>query len=134
MFFTDPTAFANWFNMKVPGAYRKITADDVCIITECGLIGKYGFYIRQDLETVRGILQYEQQKEHQLIQQDKEKNPPVCKICGQPLPVNSQGKPGRHKEYCSKCEFTRNRERQKRLKHRRRKQYLQKSSSVVMFG
>ena len=117
MFITSPEVFAEWFNIKVRGAYRKITADDVSLMTECKLVGIYGFYGRQDLETVRGILQYEQLREKQPIQQDEEKKLPTCKLCKQPLPPKPGGKPGKHKEYCSDCEPFRNKERQKHFRH-----------------
>ena len=54
MFITSPEAFADLFNIKSPGAYRKVTFDDVCHMTGCKLIDRYRFYGRQDLETIRG--------------------------------------------------------------------------------
>jgi len=96
----SPEAFAEWFNKKIPGTRRKITTDDVCHMTECSLIGRYNSYIRQDLEVLRGILQYEKMRENRPVKQDKEKEPHCCKIFGQPLPPNPGGKPGRLREYC----------------------------------
>jgi hypothetical protein len=56
----DPLRFAARINSAVPGASRPVTADDIRELTDCGLIGKRGFFERADLETVRGILLYEQ--------------------------------------------------------------------------
>ena len=55
----DPVKFASRFNLMVPGAYRYITGDDIRLMENCGLIGRSGFSDRSDIETVRGILQYE---------------------------------------------------------------------------
>jgi len=52
----SPDRFAAEFNAVVPGAYRKVDAEDVRCMTSCGLIGRYGHYYRSDLETVRAIL------------------------------------------------------------------------------
>jgi hypothetical protein len=48
--------FGAKFNSTVPGAYRNITANDIRLMTYCGLIGRHGFFEREDLELVRGIL------------------------------------------------------------------------------
>lgn len=61
----SPDRFAEWLNRVVP-AYRKITPEDARDLTECGLIGKYQYYGRADLETVRAILQYEQMREERI--------------------------------------------------------------------
>ena len=58
----DPVKFAARFNNLVPGACRCITAEDIRSMSRCGLIGRCGFFTRQDVETVRGILRYEQLK------------------------------------------------------------------------
>jgi hypothetical protein len=63
VFVSSPEKFADWYNAKIPDACRKITADDVRLMIECHLIGGYRFYGRQDLETVRGVLQYEHLRE-----------------------------------------------------------------------
>ena len=55
----DPVKFAAKFNCTVRGAYRYVTGDDIRQMEQCGLIGRSGFFDRSDLETVRGILQYE---------------------------------------------------------------------------
>jgi hypothetical protein len=60
MFITSPDNFAKWFKSEVPGAYREITSQDIWDMTDCGIIGLYRYYGRQDLETVRAVLQYEQ--------------------------------------------------------------------------
>lgn len=67
---TTPEAFVASFNEKFPDAYRWITVVDVNEMTECGLIGRYGLYLKNiglskrygfvqqgDYETARGILQ-----------------------------------------------------------------------------
>ena len=101
-----PDKFAALFNSMVPGAYRQVTAQDVQDMTRCGLIGRYGYYGRADIETVRAILQYEQ------IRRDREQQANVarkCKRCGEVLP-DCDGV-GRPKEYCAECESFRGKER-----------------------
>jgi hypothetical protein len=56
----EPDRFATKFNAIVRGAYRQVTVDDIRQMEHCGLIGRHGFFTRDDLETVRGILLYEQ--------------------------------------------------------------------------
>jgi len=72
MFIRSVEEFMVWFNMKYPGAHRPITAEDVILMTRCKLICRYGFYLRDDLETVRGILQYEQMRETRSTQEATE--------------------------------------------------------------
>ena len=123
----SPQKFAEWFNEKYPGAYRQVVAQDVKDMTDCGLLYRRGYYSgSNDGEIIRAVLQYEQLRENRLTQQSNEKMPPCCRRCGEPLIANPQGKPGRPKEYCPGCETYRNRERQKVLRHRPRKRYLQK--------
>jgi len=55
----DPVRFAAKFNAAVPGACRSVTGEDIRQMAHCGLIGRHGFFTREDLETVRGILHYE---------------------------------------------------------------------------
>lgn len=116
----SPGKFAVEFNQVVPGAYRHITAQDVRDMTECGLIGKYGYYGRVDLEMVRAVFQYEQLREKRIQGQSTEnKSEPLrCKRCGQPLPYRQEAKRGRRKEYCSGCELFRARERYRKWKAR----------------
>jgi hypothetical protein len=123
MITSSPEKLAEWFNKKIPDACRKIVAKDVTLMTRCNLIGRFNYIIRQDLETIRGVLLYEQLREKQSEPQDNEKKLPTCKMCHQPLLPNPEGKPGRPKEYCHECEPYRNKERQKRSHHRRRKRY-----------
>ena len=59
----NPGRFAAKFNSTVPGAYRQVTVDDIRQMAQCGLIGRCGFFDRSDLETVRGLLRYEQLRE-----------------------------------------------------------------------
>ncbi|MFC1940218.1 hypothetical protein ACFLXO_06000 [Chloroflexota bacterium] len=123
---TNPDKFAAWFNSVVPGAYRKITAQDTRDMTECGLIKCYGGYFsRVDLETVRALLRYEQMREKRSAQEALEytKEPAKCKMCGQSLPPEPEDKAGRPKEYCSECESFRNNERQKKRRRRHRKHF-----------
>ncbi len=118
MITSNPAGFAKWFNEKYAGAYRQITTEDVKDLTDCGLIHRRNYYSGlEDGETVRGILRYEQLRENRPIKQDKEKQPPFCKRCGQPLPTNTSGKLGRHNEYCSECESFRNKERQRHFRN-----------------
>jgi len=122
VFITSAEEFAEQFNEKYPGIFRRITREDINDMTACGLIHRYrGYSSSMDGETVRAILQYEQLREKRSVQQNKDEKDPICKICGKLLPPNPEGKVGRHKEYCSECEPIRNRDRQKRLRYRYRK-------------
>ena len=102
--------FADLFNAKVPGAYRQVTADDIRLLTQCGLVGRYSFYDTvDDLQTVIGILNYErltQQRTRKEVQ-EASPDPPRCKSCGQALPTEPEGKKGRPREYCTDCESSR---------------------------
>ena len=124
MFDTSSGKFAALFNEKYPGAYRKVTAQDVRDMTTCCLIGRYGFYLRDDLELVRGVLQYEQMREKRSAQPTLEdsQEPPKCKRCKQSLRPEPEGKRGRLREYCPSCEPFRNTERYR--KWRKRKERL----------
>ncbi|MFC2004814.1 hypothetical protein ACFLUY_01175 [Chloroflexota bacterium] len=124
MFITHPEAFADLFNTKIPDAHRKITSNDVRLMTKGNLIYKYGFYGSQDLELVRGILQYEQLREYRPVPltSEDEPEPPKCKKCEQPLPYWPRGKRGRPREYCSECESLRIRDRQRKFSDRQGKQ------------
>ena len=117
----NQTKFAERFNAKFLCACRRITPEDVHLMTECGLIGKYSYYICEDLETTRGILRYEQLRENRSEQQIKEPKTQCCKRCSQPLIIVAPDKKGRHKEYCCDCEIHRNRDRQKKLRLQIRK-------------
>lgn len=107
---TSPNKFAYFFNAKVPGAYRKVSGDDIGLLTQCGLIGRYGFYdTTNDLQTVIGLLSYEQLR-GKMTQHEKAEaicNPPLCRLCGKPLPKQPEGKRGRPREYCPDCESSR---------------------------
>ena len=121
---TNAHRFAEFFNSRVPGAYRRITERDALDMKICGLIGHSSYYGRTDLEVVRGILQYEQKREKRSAQQesaDGKLELPTCRLCGQPLPTESEGTIGRPREYCSGCESFRNKDRQKKWRLRRRK-------------
>ena len=121
MLFTNPREFAAWFNEKYTHAYRRITTKDANDMTVCGLIGRYGFYVRDDLETIRGILEYEQLREKRSKQKSAEDKlePPKCRMCCQPLPPQPEGKKGRPKEYCTSCESSRGMERYRKSRRRR---------------
>ena len=116
----SPDKFAAEFNAAVPGAYRSITANDIRDMAECGLIGRYGYYGRLDLETVRSILQYEQ------LRQNRQKKDEIrdsdgaihCRRCGALLATQTDSKKGRPKEYCTDCEAYRGRERHKKWRKR----------------
>ena len=122
-FITSPGRFTQAFNAKVPGVYRCLTIQDVLDMTRCGLIGHSNYYYRSDLETVRGILQYEQMRDKRSVKQTKENKPelPTCNMCGQPPLPEPENKTGRPKEYCSGCELFRYRERKKNSRSQRRK-------------
>ena len=122
MFITSPEVFADLFNTKIPDAYRKVTSNDVRLMTECHLIGKYNFYIMDDLETVRGILEYEQLREKRPAQSTIENShePPKCKMCGELLHLQPSGKKGRLKEYCQQCQSARVTERYRRWRKKRK--------------
>jgi hypothetical protein len=120
---TSPDKFADCFNAKVPGAYRQITAHDVKDLAACGLIGRYGYYGYQDLHTIIGILKYEQLQQRRSKKPPQEAliEPPRCKGCGQPLPIEPEGKKGRPREYCSQCEPSRAKMRYRKWRRRRRR-------------
>ena len=81
----NPTTFADLFNIKVPNTHRKISVLDVCLMTECGLIAKFKYYLRQDIETKRSLLEYERLREDRVRQLEKQGELPTCKRCGNPL-------------------------------------------------
>lgn len=120
MFITKPEAFAEWFNEKIPDAYREITSDDVRLMTECKLIGRYDYYLRQDLETARALLQYEQlwQKRIQEQKTEDKSEPLKCKRCGQLLPHQYETQKGRPREYCQLCEPSRVKERNRKYRRK----------------
>ncbi len=65
MISNNPNDFAQWFNTRYPGAYRKITGEDIRDLTICGLIHRYWHYSRiHVVETIREILFYEQMREN----------------------------------------------------------------------
>ena len=116
---TTPERFADYFNAKVPGAYRQITTEDVRDMTSCGLIGKYGEYLKLDIETVRAVLQYEQLRNNRQKRADiKDSDGSIqCRNCGAAL-VRPDGRPGRPREYCAACEPSRGRERYRKWRSR----------------
>jgi hypothetical protein len=120
-----PTAslekFVAEFNSLVPSAHRKIDTMDVRHMTDCGLIGRYGYYGRQDIEIVRAILQYEQ------LRQNRQKRDEIrdadgtihCRRCGVKLAPEPDNKRGRPHEFCDKCESFRARERWSKWRNRK---------------
>jgi len=58
--------FAEQFNSMFPGAFRILTTDDVKEMIRCGLIRRHGYYEWMDLQTVRGIIQYEALRKQRL--------------------------------------------------------------------
>ncbi|HUU63048.1 MAG TPA: hypothetical protein VMX96_03905 [Dehalococcoidia bacterium] len=112
----SPEKFAAEFNQVVPGAYRSITVQDIRDLTECGLIGKYGYYGRADLETVRAVLQYEQLRQNRQKKDEiRDSNGAIhCRRCGTLLTAKPNGKRGRPSEYCTDCEPFRGRERNRK--------------------
>ena len=80
-----PEKFAEWFNDKYPGVYRKVVTDDVKDMTDCGLFYHHGYYSgSSDCETIRAVLQYEQLRENRLTRQSNEKNPQPAGVAGTP--------------------------------------------------
>jgi hypothetical protein len=121
MFITSPDKFASWFKSEVPGAYREITSQDIRNMTDCGLIGRHGFYLRQDLETVRAVLEYEQ------LRQNRQNRDEIvdaegrihCRRCGKLITTKQSRKKGRRREYCDGCEPFRVRERNEKYRNKR---------------
>ena len=58
--------FAERFNSMFPGAHRHLAPEDVREMVHCGLIRRHGYYEWMDLQTVRGILQYERSRAQRL--------------------------------------------------------------------
>lgn len=114
-----PEDFAAWFSKAIPGASRIIGVEDVQDMTTCGLIGRYGYYIHLDIETVWAILQYEQ------LRQNREKRDEIrdsdgsihCRRCGVAL-AKSKTKRGRPNEFCDKCQPFRGRERNRKWRRK----------------
>lgn len=114
----SPDKFSTLFNAVVPGAYRSITAQDIRDMTECGLIGRYKYYGRQDIETVRAILLYEQIRNERSEKACLKDAPRTCKRCGEPLPSQPDSSRGRPSEYCVNCEPFRGGERNRKWRDR----------------
>ena len=117
---TRPDKFAAEVNAKLPGAHRQITVDDVKDMTNCGLIGRYGYYIQLDIETVRAILHYEQLRENRQKRDEIKDDDGVihCRRCGVVL-ARPKAKRGRPREYCSDCESFRGRERYRKWRSKK---------------
>jgi hypothetical protein len=120
-FRTSPDRFAKEFNEVVPGAYRKITTQDILDMTACGLIGKYDCYPHNDIETVRAILRYEELRQKRIEKQPLNSISDIrtCRLCGIILPAEPIGKYGRPKEYCPSCEPVRAKKRYRKWRARR---------------
>ena len=120
-FRTSPDRFAKEFNEVVPGAYRKITAQDIVDMTACGLIGKYNCYPHNDIETIRAILRYEELRQKRIEKQPLNSISDIrtCRLCGIILPVQPIGKYGRPKEYCPSCEPVRAKARYRKWRNRK---------------
>ena len=105
---TNPQKFADEVNAKVPGAYRSITAQDIRDMTTCGLIGRYGYYMDIDRETVRAILKYEQLRQNRQKKDEIRDDDGVihCRRCGVVL-ARPKAKRGRPREYCPDCKSSR---------------------------
>jgi len=126
---TRPDKFAAEVNAKLPGAYRQITADDIRDMTTCGLIGRYGYYMHIEIETVRAILQYEQLRENRQKRDEiRDDNGVIhCRGCGVVLASPKAGR-GRPNEYSDKCQPFRGRERQRKW---RRKSLARVEASIL---
>ena len=121
-FSTSPDRFAEYFNKTVPGAYRQISSQDIRDMTDCALIKRYHSYGPTDLQIVIGILNYEQllEKRKQKSIHQEQGQLHCCKLCGEPLPPEPDGKKGRPRQYCDACESKRARDRNVRWRKRRR--------------
>lgn len=110
---SSPSKFAEWINSALPGMHRKVDAEDIRDMTECGLIGRYGRFYRTDLEVVRGILQYEQLRyNRQQREEIRGSGGKIhCRRCGVELPPQPDGKKGRPREFCTACQTHRARDR-----------------------
>lgn len=111
-----------FFDSRVPGAHRPVDITDVIDMIECGLIRRYGYFIRGDLETIRAILQYERlcNKRSQKSQTKEPKDAQQCKMYGVPLPLQVEGKPGRPKVYFDSCDPLRSSKRNRKWRRRQR--------------
>ena len=121
MLITSPRKFASLFNEKYIGANRRVTVEDIICMTSCKLIGRHDYYLRDDLEIVRGILEYEQIRERNAAQRftDNKFEPRKCKMCDQPLPPQMEGKRGRPIQYCQGCQPHRVTERYRKWQKRK---------------
>ncbi|MFC1962904.1 hypothetical protein ACFLWB_02775 [Chloroflexota bacterium] len=122
MITTNPEKFATWFNETYPGAHRRVSIEDITDMTAIGLIERYGYYsTSEDGETIRRILRYEELRNTRFakIIRGEEPKAPRCRMCGEPLPLEPEGKVGRPKEYCPSCEELRNADRQYWFRRRR---------------
>lgn len=122
---SNPQKFALLFNRMVPGAYRKLTVDDVRKLTELGLVGRYGYYCSDDRWTVIGILQWEQYREGRggmsARNTSHDHDQRTCKGCSKPLPpLADEVRPGRRGEYCRDCEPYRLRLRKRRSREKKK--------------
>ena len=122
LYTTSPDKFAKDFSKTVPGAYRQISTQDIRDMTDCGLIKRYGSYSSTDLQTVIGVLRYEQllEKRKQKTIEREQGQQHSCKLCGESLPPEREGKKGRPREYCDYCESKRAKERNSKWRKRRK--------------
>jgi hypothetical protein len=115
----SPEKFAQWFNQVVPFALRDITSWDVKCLTELGVIGRFGYYGRQDIETVRVVLEYERLRQNRQSREEIRVADGAihCRRCGVKLAPEPDGKRGRPYEYCVDCETARGRERHRKWRN-----------------
>lgn len=116
---TSPEKFAAEVNARLPGAHRQISTHDVRDMVTCGLIGRYGYFINLDLETVRAIVKYEQLRENRQKREEIKDDDGVihCRRSGVVL-TRPEGKRGRPNEFCDKYQPFRGRERQRKWRQR----------------
>ena len=131
---TDPKKFAKHFNQKVPGAPRAIDAYDVLLMKRCELIGRGGYYGRDDIHMVMAILKYEKlrDKHEQKVRRQLTPETLRCKGCGEALPDQPKDKRGRRREYCVKCEPSRARHRSRLYRARKKQKIKQKTGPYIM--
>jgi hypothetical protein len=117
---SSPERFAVEFNQNVPGAHRHLTPDDVRLMTRCGLIRRYNFYVKGDIQTAIGILRYEQLREKRIKQESKPSSMErLCRACGNPLPSRDPARKGRPREYCDVCDPLRSRLRNRKWRKKK---------------
>ena len=56
---TKPDKIAAIFNNAVPNAFQATNPEEICMLAELKLIRCYGYFSREDILTIVGILDHE---------------------------------------------------------------------------